>query len=277
MGAGIPGRAVGAGRGCARRVLLGRPATVDGQDGAGDEGIFQQREHGLGGFGHGTDAADGMDAGKPVALGIIGFGLADETVEHRGLDGTKGDGVDAHPLLGDFERGRAGQAIYGVLGRDVNPKAGHADLAGHGGGVDDGPAVRQERGDFILHAQEHAENINVKGLAVIVLGLLFGGEAGCAFNAGIVEGVVQAAIGFDGKIHEGFDVGFLAGIGLKERGGTAGGLDGFDDRLAFGGAAAGDNDPGVAGGEVVGDLGADAAGGTGDESDFVVEGIRHMF
>ena len=103
-----------------------------------------------------------------------------------------------------------------------------------------------------------------------------GRQAGGPFDARVVERVIEPSVRFYGEIHQRFHVGFLACVRLEVCGDAAGVLNGFDHRLALGGAAAADDDPGAQRGKFAGDGGADAAGGAGDESNFVLEGGFHI-
>ena len=79
------------------------------------------------------------------------------------------------------------------------------------------------------------------------------------------------------KTVKGESIGFLTGIGLEKDRRAAGGLDGFHHRRTLRRAASRDDHLGAASGEIAGNLGTDAAGGTGDEGDFVLEGSFHIW
>jgi len=59
--------------------LLRCPAPVHSQNTPGDERIFQQCDDRLRGLVGSADASNGMHAGQPIALGVVGFRLSDET------------------------------------------------------------------------------------------------------------------------------------------------------------------------------------------------------
>jgi hypothetical protein len=127
----------------------------------------------------------------------------------------------------------------------------------------------------VFQAEQHAEHIDVEGSPIVFLGLLVDRKTGRAFGAGVVERVMDSALGFQRELHERLHVGLDAGVCLEESRNSTGRLDGFDDRLSLGCAASGNDDFGATGGEFVGDIGPDATRGTGDESNFVLEGSFH--
>src|SRR6266446_713472 len=99
---------------------FGRPAAIDRQRLAGDEGRFvrAQPEDRFGDFLGLAGAANRVHGGN---LGVrLSPGSAREPVEHRCLNAARGDGVDADALRRVFEGGGLGETEHGVLAGRVN-------------------------------------------------------------------------------------------------------------------------------------------------------------
>jgi hypothetical protein len=254
-------------------LLCGEPG-VDGQGDAGHEGcgIARQEEDGVGNFAGVPDAPHGVE----VAHVGDGIGVASgEAVEHLRFNGRRGDGVDADARLGHFEGGGFREAFDGVFGGDIESGSGHADESGDAAGVDDRTAATfQHRGDLVFHAGDDTPDVGVENFAVVGFGGL--GDGARDLDPGIVEGNVEAAVGGDGLLDEGLDLRFLRGIRGKEGGLSAGGFDFCHDGLAFGLATPAHDDFGSGLAESEGAGFADAAGGSGDEDDFVFKGWVHV-
>jgi hypothetical protein len=152
----------------------------------------------------------------------VGLAFAEGPIEHFGLDRARRDTVDADALLGELQRSRLGEANDGELAGDVNRRAGKADVPADGGIIDDGTTTGPKYGrDFVLHRQQHATDVDVADLMVVLDRLLGGEQAELAFGAGVVERDVQSAVGTGGLFDKRDDVILPADIGLHERGAGA--------------------------------------------------------
>src|SRR5258705_13411147 len=74
-----------------------------------------------------------------------------------------GPGPHANPRFGEFERHRLGNAFDGMLGADVDRGIGRAPVPIGRGDIDDAAAPLGLHGaHFVLHAQDHAENVGLE-------------------------------------------------------------------------------------------------------------------
>jgi hypothetical protein len=205
----------------------------------------------------------------------VGLAFAEAPVEHFGLDRAGRDTVDADALLGKFQRSRLGEADDGKLAGDVNRCAGKADVPADGGIIDDGTTTGPNYGrDFVLHRQQHATDIDVADLMVVLYRLLGGEQTELALGAGVVERDVQSAEGADGLFDERHDVILPGDIGLYEQGVSTGRSDLPGDLLSLGNPAAGDDHNRAFVGKRQGSGFADAGGASGDEDSLVLEGFH---
>ena len=119
-----------------------------------------------------------------------------------------------------------------MLGGAVNAHFRRSTEAGHRGGVDDGAATlgHQQR-QLVLHAQPHAFDVDAHdgvelGFAAFVEAPLLD------FDARVVEGVIQAAVGLDYAGHQRLHLSVAADIAAHEQRFAAGLTDQFDRLLA---------------------------------------------
>lgn len=251
---------------------MSRPSTIDGQDGTGDEGIFEKRNNGLGNLMGCSNASHRMHAGQPVALGI-GFQMfTDEPIHHGRLDASGCDGIDAYTLLGEFKSRRPGEAVHSMLRRGINAHSRQTHLPCNRRGVYNcaSPRVQNDR-NLVLETEQDTQDVDVERVPIIFLGLLIGGQPRGSLHTGVVEGVIETTVGLDREVDQGFDVRFAAGVCGKERCDTAGGLNGFDDGFSLRMTTTGHHDFCMEHGQFMGNGFADTTGGTGNESDFVLE------
>ena len=137
---------------------------------------------------------------------------------------------------------RLGEADNGELAGDVNRRAGKADVPADGGIIDDGTATGPKYGrDFVLHRQQHATDVDIADLMVVLDRLLGGEQAELALGAGVVERDVQSAVGADGLFDERDDVTLSADIVLYEQGASTARSDLPGDLLSLGNPPAGDD------------------------------------
>ena len=161
------------------------------------------------------------------------------------------------------------------LAGDVNRRAGKADVPADGGIIDDGTTTGPKYGrDFVLHRQQHATDVDVADLMVVLYRLLGGEQAELALGASVVERDVQSAEGADGLFDERDDVILPGDIGLYEQGASTGRSDLPGDLLSLGNPAAGDDHIRAFFGKRQGSGFADAGGASGDEDSLVLEGFH---
>ena len=97
-----------------------------------------------------------------------------------------------------------------------------------------------------------------------------------AFDAGVVVGAVQAAVGVDGRVHHGFHVGGAGDIGVDEHAFAAHVFYGAQRLLAAVGIDISDHNGGPFAGQHQRCGPADSGTGPGDQRDLVVERIWHV-
>jgi hypothetical protein len=148
-------------------------------------------------------------------------------------------------------------------------------LAGDGCGVDDLAAfpLGKHRADRLLHADQHAERVDIGNETPVILGYV---EEGLGLgDARVVEDHVQAAMGLDRLIDHGAHAFALADIDRDADGGAAALAD-FGGGLAGGFfRQVGDGQSGAVGGEPSGDFGTDPAPGAGYDDAFVFNARWH--
>src|SRR5437867_7314975 len=103
-----------------------------------------------------------------------------------------------------------------MFGSGINPETRHADLSGDGRGVDDCAAVFEDGRDFVLHAEEDPEHIDIKRLAIILLSLFLCCEASRAFDARIVKGEIQPPKRGQRLVHKALHISFAADVRRSE-------------------------------------------------------------
>jgi hypothetical protein len=125
---------------------------------------------------------------------------------------------------------------------------------------------------FVLHAQQHAQNIGFERRRIAFRSLL-GHGAGRSFRAGVVDGDVDAAESRHGSIDETTDIVLVAHVGPDELGFPAETAKVGGKSLAFGLPAPGHHHTGSRHGEFYGGGATDAGQGAGDQND----GVGHGF
>src|ERR1700733_5168367 len=129
-----------------------------------------------------------------------------------------GDGIHANSRLGDFEGHRFSDAFDGVLSADVDRGPGRALVPVGRGDVNDVAAPLGLHGaHFVLHAQDHAENVGLERRCKAFGGLVRD-RADRTFGGGIVHGDIETAEPRNGLVDHGADVIFLADVGVDELG-----------------------------------------------------------
>src|SRR6267154_3684725 len=139
-----------------------------------------------------------------------------------------------HPdsRLGDLARHRPGDAFDGVFAADIDRGPRRRLVPVGRGDVDDAAAALSlHDANFVLHAQDHAENIRVEGRGIAFRGLVRD-RADLAFGAGIVHRDIDTAEPCDGLVHQSADLIVLADVGVDELGLRTERAQLLDERLA---------------------------------------------
>src|SRR5262249_2329363 len=154
-----------------------------------------------------------------------------------------------------------------VFGGHVGGRAGEADHAGDGGGVDNRAAAGfQEGGNLILHGEKHAPDVDGQDL-VEGLGGGLGQALAQLLDARVVERHSGPAVGGDCPAAERGHLRFVGYVGADEESLAARLFDLGHDLLAFGFTAASQGDLRTFAREGHGGGAADTTGGAGDERD----------
>src|SRR5882724_344878 len=143
---------------------------------------------------------------------------ARKTGQHASVRRTRRYAVHTDSRLGGLERHRFRYAFDGVLAADIDRGARRTLVPVGRGDVDDATAALSlHDAHFVLHAQDHAENIRVERRG-IALGGLVRDRANLAFGAGIVHRDIETAKPCDGLVDQRADVILLADVGVDELG-----------------------------------------------------------
>ena len=137
------------------------------------------------------------------------------------------------------------------------------------GDVDDAAAALSlHDAHFVLHAQDHAENIGVERRGIAFRGLVRD-RADLAFGAGIVHRDIETAKPCDGLVDQSADVILLADVGVDELGLRTERAQLLDERLAGLITPTGNDHLRALLGEGDGGGATDAGQGAGDQYDWV--------
>src|SRR4029077_10401729 len=189
---------------------------------------------------------------------------ARKTGQHAGVYGTRRYAVYTDSRLDRLERHRLGDTFDGVLAADIDGGARRTFVPVGRGDVDNvAAALSLHDADFVLHAQDHAENIRVEGRGVAFRRLV-GDRANLAFGAGIVHRDIEAAKPCDGLVDQSADVIVLADVGVDELGLRTESAQLLYERVSGLITPAGNDDIGALPGEGEGGGAADAAQSAGD-------------
>src|SRR6185503_6621173 len=113
---------------------------------------------------------------------------------------------------------RLGDAFYGVLAADIDRGPRRTLVPVGRGDVDNvAAALCSHDAHFVLHAQDHTENIRVERRGVAFRGLVRD-RADLAFGSSIVHRDIETAKPCDGLVDQSADVILLADVGLDELG-----------------------------------------------------------
>src|SRR6202521_3818679 len=170
--------------------------------------------------------------GTPVTKSRLVLRRARKTGQHASVRRTRRHGVHTDSRLGDLERHRLGDAFDGVLAADIDRGPRRTLVPIGRGDVDDAAAALSlHDAHFVLHAQDHAENIGVEGRGIAFRGLV-GDRADLAFGAGIIHRDIETDKPCDGLVHQCADVILLADVGVDELGLRAESAQLLGERLA---------------------------------------------
>src|SRR6202051_569698 len=192
-----------------------------------------------------------------------------KTGQHASVRGTRRYAVHTDSRLGDLERHRLGDAFHGVLAADID-RGPRCTLVPVGrGDVDDAAAALSlHDAHFVLHAQDHAENIRVERRGIAFRSLVRD-RANLAFGAGIVHRDIETAKPWDGLVDQSADVILLADVGVDELGLRTERAQLLDERLAGLITPAGNDHLRALLGEGDGGGATDASQSAGDQYDWV--------
>ena len=210
-------------------------------------------------------------------VGLLGHGrilLGQHAEVALGLDGSRGDAVDADALASPGHAEGAGEVDDGGLGRAVVRHHGRAVDACDGGHIDDDPAatLRHHLLARPLAPEEDAVDVDadhgVPAVGADVLDLRAEG------GAGVVDHDVDASHLLRGALDQRLDGVLLAHVHRLAEGAPPELLDLLHDGLEVLLLAAADHDIGAGPGELDGDGAADAHPASGDDRDLLLEGKR---
>ena len=266
-------------------VKLRPPSTpaVDDDIGGVDVGgaVGGQPQHALGDVVGDAGAGDRRCLGVDLrdlggrVLGLCGL-HAQRLGENGRGDRTRRHGVDAHVVLAQLHADAARQVVHRRLRRAVDHRGRVSRLVpGDRAVVDDaaGSLLHHDR-RRVLHAQHHRAHQQRHG-RVETLDRDGGDAAGRRRTAGIVEHIVEAGPERLGGLgDQPFPVVLERGVGPHEAGA---GPELGRQRLPFRLAPAGEHHLGALGDEQLGRARADAAGRTGDDSNFAVDHAHGVF
>src|SRR5689334_18566796 len=145
--------------------------------------------------------ADGLRHSRARELLLLPLRSASaKAIHHRCVNDPGAYGVDADVLRGVIESRRSGESDYAMFCRNISRLILEAFDPGTRGSVHDCAApLLEHQWDLVLHAKEHAAEINTHYPVPLFLR-----DIDChlwqLFNTGVVEGGVQPPEGFDGLI-----------------------------------------------------------------------------
>src|SRR2546426_12017665 len=193
-----------------------------------------------------------------------------EACEHARIRSARSDYVYPNSAPCDFQCCGFGHSFHRMFAGYVNGCSGSTDASIGRRDIDDAPApLWQHHPQFVLHAQQHAEHIGVEGGGV-ALGGLIDDQAPLALGTGIVDGGVDPAEAGHGLIDQVAHLVFVTDVGLDERGFGAEAAKFGLESLAFGLAAAGDDEAGAGLGKGDGPGAAYACEGSSGQNDRLV-------
>src|SRR5712671_1691488 len=127
---------------------------------------------------------------------------AGKTAQHASVRRTRRHAVHTDSRLGGLERHRLGDAFDGVLAAYIDRGPRRTLVPVGRGDVDNATAALSlHDAHFVLHAQDHAENIRVERRGIAVRGLVRD-RTNPAFGAGIVHRDIETAKPCDGLVDQ---------------------------------------------------------------------------
>ncbi|MNQ80540.1 hypothetical protein D3C85_955250 [compost metagenome] len=148
-----------------------------------------------------------------LAFFRVGFISA---AEHIRVDHRRTHGVDPDFLLGIFDGRRLGQADHRMFRGCVDAHFRRRPKAGHRCRIDDRTApLRQQQRQLVFHAQPDTFDVDAHDRVELVE-RTFGQLALLDFDAGIVEGIVEATVSIDHLLHQIFYIAFQGNVAAHE-------------------------------------------------------------
>src|SRR5277367_4824118 len=252
---------------CARSASVGGHAAVDVEDLARDplRCVRSEEEDTVGDF---LGEAKTLKRNS-LHRGSLVLWRTGEAGQHAGVRRPGRDGVHPNSRLGELERYRFGDAFDGVLGPDVDRGESRAPVSVGRGDVDDATAaLGQHRAHFVLHAQDHAENIGLERRGKTFRSLIRD-RTNLPFGGGVVHGDIETAKPRDGLVDHAADVSLLANVGVDELGLRPQRAQLLDELLANLVAPAGNDHLGTLFGERDGSRAANAGETAGNQDNWL--------
>src|SRR5260221_491747 len=156
--------------------------------------------------------------GTPITRAALFCGVPVKGGKRRVSGGPGPHAVHTDSRFGGLERHRLGDAFDGVLAADIDRGHRRSLVPVGGGNVDNATAaLSMHDAHFVLHAQDHAENIGVERRGIAFRGLVRD-RATLAFGAGIIYRDIETAKPRDGMVNQSADLILLADVGVDELG-----------------------------------------------------------
>jgi hypothetical protein len=190
---------------------------------------------------------------------------AGEPIQQFGFDRTGRDRIDANARCRTFERGGFRQPLDRVLAGGVERRTRRASVS-HGRREvhNAAAALRLHHAHFMLHAQQHAQDVGIEG-GRVALRCLLRHRTGLALGAGVVDRHVEPAEASQGLVDQIAHVVFMAHVGADKFSFHAEAAELLGQGMSLLVAAAGDNNPGALLGEGQSGGTANTGQGAGDQ------------
>src|SRR5690349_7771950 len=139
-----------------------------------------------------------------------------EACEHTCICCAYSDCIYSDSSPCDFQRGGFCQALHRMFAGYVNGCSGGTDPSICRRDIDDAPAsLWQHHPQFVLHAEQRAQDVCVEGRGVSLCSL-FRHRAGCAFGSSAIDSSIQATKARDSLVDECPDIIVVSNVGFYE-------------------------------------------------------------